>query len=78
IQKMSCNPASIFGINAGSLSVGMPADITIIDTEAEWIIDTEHFASKSGNSPFSGWQLHGKAYTTIVNGNIVMKENSIC
>ncbi|MGR3219606.1 MAG: dihydroorotase, partial [Candidatus Anammoxibacter sp.] len=47
IQKMSCNPASIFGINAGSLSVGMPADITIIDTEAEWIIDTEHFASKS-------------------------------
>ncbi|MGR3318788.1 MAG: dihydroorotase [Candidatus Anammoxibacter sp.] len=78
IKKMSCNPASIFGIKAGSLAVGMPADVTIIDMDAEWVVDSEIFESKSKNCPFCGWQLYGKTYATIVNGNLVMKDEEIC
>lgn len=68
IAKMTVNPARILGINAGSLEVGSPADITIIDPDKEWQVRPELFASKGRNTPFSGWTLKGQAVTTIVNG----------
>ena len=75
IKKMSYNPASIFGINAGKLSIGMPADITIIDPHQVWVVNSKEFGSKSENCPFIDKQLKGKVFATIVNGNIVMKDN---
>jgi dihydroorotase len=72
IMKMSVNPANIFGLKAGSLAVGMPADIVIIDMDKEWTVDVTEFESKSRNSPFDGWQLKGKAVATIVGGKVVI------
>ena len=72
IMKMSTNPANIFGLKAGSLAIGMPADITIIDMEKEWTVDVREFESKSRNCPFDGWRLKGKAIATIVGGKVVM------
>ncbi len=76
IAKMTINPARIFNLKAGKLSLGMPADITIIDLEKEWQADVNKFKSKSRNSPFHGWKLRGKAVMTIVNGEIVMFTSS--
>ena len=55
----------------------MPADITIIDPNLEWIVDSRSFESKGRNCPFDGWKLKGKAVTTIVDGRIVMKDGKI-
>lgn len=71
VRKMSFNPAQIFKINGGSLAVGMPADITIIDMDKEWIVDVEKFESKARNCPFHGWKLVGKVITTLVGGRLV-------
>lgn len=71
LAKLTSNPARIFGLNKGSLSIGADADITIIDQDLEWIVDREKFASKSKNSPFGGWKLKGKAVKTIVGGEVV-------
>lgn len=77
ITKLTINPAKICDLNVGTLSVGMPADITIIDLEREWIVDTAKFESMARNCPFHGWKLKGKAVTTIVNGKIVMQNEKI-
>lgn len=71
IMKMSTNPSKIFGLKAGSLAVGMPADITIIDMDKAWTVDVNEFESKSRNCPFDGWSLKGKAAVTIVGGKVV-------
>ncbi len=70
IVKMSKKPAEIIGVASG-LSLGNPADVTIIDAAIEYELKAGDFYSKSGNSPFVGWRLKGRAETTIVNGCIV-------
>jgi dihydroorotase len=77
VELMSANPARILGVPGGSLSLGRSADITIIDLEKKWVVDPSRFASKGRNTPFTGWRLRGKAYATIVKGNVVMKEGEL-
>jgi dihydroorotase len=71
VRRMSTEPARILRLNAGTLSVGAPADVTVIDTEAEWTVEPEHFVSKGRNTPFGGHTLVGRAARTIVNGEVV-------
>lgn len=68
IERMSVNPAKMYGLQAGTLSQGAPADIVIFDAKAEQTF--ESFASKSQNSPFTGQKLKGVVKYTIVNGEI--------
>ncbi|MFM8414464.1 MAG: dihydroorotase [Planctomycetota bacterium] len=70
VQAMSTLPAEILGINRGTLRPGAVADITLIDPALEWQVDARGFASKSGNSPFHGWTLQGRAVATIVAGRV--------
>ena len=53
-EKMSYNPAKIIHSEGGRLEVGRPADITIIDPEKEYVIDSKTFESKGKNTPFNG------------------------
>jgi len=77
VEKMCINPSKLLGINKGSLKVGRPADITIIDLNEELVVDIEKFSSMSKNSPFNGFRLQGKVYYTIVNGKIIVREKVI-
>ena len=71
VDKMSCAPAKILGIDRGTLKPGSVADITIIDPEQEWLVEAEKLASKSKNTPFLGWSMKGKAAYTILAGKVV-------
>lgn len=77
VEKMSTKPAEIFGLNAGCLKSGAPADITVIDPELEWIVDGKKFYTKGSHSPFIGKKLKGKAVMTIVDGKVVMKDGQV-
>jgi dihydroorotase len=70
LAKMTINPAEVLGIPKGTLAVGADADVTIIDPAARWTVDPHRFQSKSVNTPFTGWQLHGRADTVIVGGRV--------
>jgi dihydroorotase len=70
VRKLSANPAFILKINKGTLSTGADADITIIDPNIEWTVDSSQFKSKSRNTPFNGWKLKGRAVRTIVGGKL--------
>jgi dihydroorotase len=67
---MTQNPASIIGIEKGTLRKGTQADVTIIDPNAKYGIDVNTFLSKSRNCPYHGWQVKGKVEKTIVGGEI--------
>lgn len=77
IEKMSANPADILGLNKGSIAVGRPADVVIIDADSKYTVDVASFKSKAKNSPYDGWELYGKADYTIVNGNIVVNQGML-
>jgi dihydroorotase len=70
LAKLTVNPARILGIDRGTLRVGAVADVTIIDPDAAWTIDVNRFRSKSRNSPFDGWQVHGRAVAVLVGGEV--------
>ena len=70
LAKMTINPARILGIPKGTLAIGADADVTIIDPAVRWIVDPANFKSKSGNTPFGGEELTGRAETVIVGGRI--------
>jgi dihydroorotase len=70
IRLMTVKPAGIIGIDKGTLGKGKQADITIIDPEKEYTIDTSTFRSKSRNCPYHGWKVKGKVEKTIVGGEI--------
>ena len=71
VEKMSCNPAKILHIPAGSLKVGAPADVVLFDPEKRWTVDPEALHGKSKNTPFKGMELKGKVAMTILEGRIV-------
>jgi dihydroorotase len=77
IEKFTVNPAKILKLDKGKLQSGKDADLTVIDLDKEWVIETEKFYSKSKNSPFKGWQVKGKAFATIVGGNIKMLDGLV-
>ncbi len=73
IQRMSTAPARVLNLPGGSLAPQAPADLTVIDPHAEWVVDPDRFASRSQNSPFGGWRLTGRAIRTIVAGRTVYR-----
>lgn len=69
LEKMTCNPASLYHLPGGCIEKGAPADFVIFDEKESWI-PTEYF-SKSTNTPFTGTTLYGKVHYTICGGKIV-------
>lgn len=71
ISKMTYEPAQILGLEVGTLSIDAPADITIIDPELEWLVDSRNFYTKGSHSPFIGREFKGRVVATIVRGNLM-------
>jgi dihydroorotase len=71
IELLSTGPARVLGLPGGTLAPGAPGDLVVIDTERETDVVSARFASKSANTPFEGWRLHGVAVATVVGGRIV-------
>lgn len=70
IELMSVLPGRIFGLG-GTIEVGKPADITLLDLKPEYRIDSASFLSKGHATPFDGRQVCGRAVMTIVDGKVV-------
>jgi len=71
IRRLSTNPARILGLAAGSLAVGVAADVAVLDPAHRWTYDPLKGYSKSRNSPWAGVELIGRVLTTIVGGELV-------
>jgi len=67
IQKMSVNPRRILGLSDIQIKEGEKANLTILDLEQEWTVDSAKFHSKSKNTPYNGWKLKGKPVGIVNN-----------
>ena len=79
VDRMSIAPAKIAGYSRHGqiLKVGAAANLTIIDTTANWIVDRNRLASKSKNTPFEGMKLPSQVLHTFLNGNQVLNNGEI-
>ena len=79
LMNLVCeNPVKIFGIkNKGFIKEGFDADFTIVDMNKIIEIRNENIESKCGWSPFNGFKFKGTPVSTIINGEIKMKEGKI-
>ena len=77
IEKFTVGPAEVLGFENYSLADGRPADITVIDPDAEYVIDKSKFYSKSRNTPFDGRKVKGRIAMTVVGGKIVYRDGKI-
>jgi dihydroorotase len=71
IEMYTVEPARLLNLEAGTLSIGAAADVTLIDPNLEWTVNAADFQSLSRNTPFDGWKLKGRAVRTIVGGKTV-------
>jgi dihydroorotase len=75
-QRLSSMPASLFGLPAGRLAKGAPADLVIFDPAVAWKIDRVDFWSKTKNSPFDERPVQGRVMATIVGGRTIYREDT--
>jgi dihydroorotase len=71
IALYTAEPARLLKLDRGTLSVGAPGDVTIIDPDLEWTFDKNKSVSLSHNTPFHGHTWKGRAVRTIVAGETV-------
>jgi dihydroorotase len=78
-RVMSINPARIGGYarQGQEISVGAPANLTVIHPSQQWSVNREKLASKSRNTPFHGHTLPVKVVHTIYEGVIVVKDGEL-
>lgn len=78
-RVMSERPAAIGGL-AGQgrpIAVGEPANLVLLDAEAEWTVDSSELASIAHNSPFDGMRLPGTVVTTVLRGAVTADEGKV-
>ncbi|MEX0801272.1 MAG: dihydroorotase [Dehalococcoidia bacterium] len=76
IEKLTIAPVRALGLDRrieglGTLSAGAPADVALIDPDAEWTVAPERFASKGRNTPLAGRTLRGRVVATVAGGKVV-------
>jgi dihydroorotase len=68
VRLLSCAPARILGVEGGTLKTGSVADLTIYHPDDPWTVIPQRMKSLSTNTPFTGWNLPGRAAATVVGG----------
>ncbi len=71
VAKLTREPARVFGLPYGTLVPGVEADVTLLDLNATWVVETARLHSLSRNTPFAGWTMKGKVVKTFVGGIVV-------
>ena len=71
-DRMSIAPARIAGLrdHGGAIEAGAPANLVLVDTEANRTVDAAASRSLSRNNPWHGRSLTGAVHTTILRGRV--------
>jgi dihydroorotase len=75
LALMTTNPARLCGLDdagLGTLAVGGPADVTVIDPDVEWVVGPQTLFGRSTNTPYLGRTVRGRAAAAIVSGRVAM------
>ena len=71
LARVTCDPAAVLGIDAGTLAVGRPAGICVLGAPEPWRVLPEALRSQGKNTPFIGYEMAGRVSATLVGGRLV-------
>jgi dihydroorotase len=74
LDREGARPAAEVHPLIGTLQVGAPADVTVVDPERPFRVESARLFSKSKNTPFDGWELTGAPVMTMVAGRVIMRD----
>lgn len=69
-EMMAEKPRKLLGLPVTKLEKGAKADLILVDTEKEWVVEPEKLHSKSHNTVFKGEKFKGQNLMTITDGII--------
>jgi len=70
VQKLAVAPREILQVEPAVIAEGNKANLTLLDTAAQWEYTKQNNKSKSYNSPFIGHNLTGKVLLALNNNQI--------
>jgi dihydroorotase len=70
LAKVTSRAAEILGEDTGRLAVGAKADVVVFDPDAHWRVTPENLRSAGKTSPYTGYELQGRALYTLVGGDV--------
>jgi len=76
LEALTSTPASLLGLDTGTLAEGSPADIVIFDPDKPWRIGADALRSSAKNTPFDSLPVQGQVWRTIVGGDLLFKEDA--
>lgn len=75
-RVMSERPAQIVGLpdQGRPLEVGEPANLTVVDAQASWVVTGAQLASRSANTPYETMTLPAAVTATLLRGRITARD----
>ncbi|MEV0683270.1 dihydroorotase [Nocardia sp. NPDC050378] len=75
-KVMSEKPAAIVGLDdhGRPIAVGEPANLTLVDPDAEWTVRGAELASISNNTPFEDMTFPAEVTATVLRGRVTARE----
>jgi dihydroorotase len=75
VEKLSAG-AALLGLPAPAIAAGRPADLCLLDLEAEWEVGESRYESRAENCCFAGRRLRGRVLATVAAGAVVYRERA--
>jgi dihydroorotase len=75
VERMTAGTGP-FGIAPPTLAPGAPAEICVVDLDADWEVGTYGYESRSSNCAFGGARLTGRVRMTVAGGSVAYRERT--
>ena len=75
VERMTAG-AALFELPTPTITPTEPANLTLIDLDAEWVAGEHGWESRSENCCFAGRRLQGRVLLTVAAGTVVYRERA--
>jgi dihydroorotase len=75
VERMTAG-AALFELPTPTIAMREPANLTLIDLDAEWVAGEHGWESRSENCCFAGRRLQGRVLLTVAAGAVVYRERA--